>query len=170
VASGPYPDHTAWDPASPYFDAKTVRGQPTWHMVDVRYAREFARPVYLAEMRLHSGPGGALEHASLFRRNRLSIHALSPAEFDFICGLALTPLPEGLKLKPEKAGQAAQAHPSRNRHGGAGAAASKRKKGAAATAEADDSGSATLASVDAPSSPVAAPTAKRRKSTRGSTA
>lgn len=48
-----YADHTAFDKSSCYFDAKSDPASPTWFMVDVKYEREFSRPVYLAELRLH---------------------------------------------------------------------------------------------------------------------
>ncbi len=35
-----YPDHTQFDPASEYFDAKARRDSPTWVMVDCRLVRE----------------------------------------------------------------------------------------------------------------------------------
>ena len=122
-----YPDHTAWDSGSVYFDPKTDRHHPTWLMVDVKYQREFKRPVYLAELRLHaattatkhqvdSGAGSAAAAAavatsaaaaplagfSLFTRPRLSIHPLTQQQFDFLCSLESTPLPDSVQLKPEK--------------------------------------------------------------------
>jgi predicted RNA-binding protein with PUA-like domain len=114
------PDPTAWDSSSPYFDPRTDPKAPTWFLREVRYEKEFVRPVYLAELRLHSGEGGALHDCSLFRKLRLSIHPLSDAHFRFIEGLQHTPLPEEVKLKPERSksegGAAAPApHPSRNR-------------------------------------------------------
>src|SRR5690554_1708950 len=36
VASGPYPDATQFDPASPYYDAKARPEAPRWVLVDVR--------------------------------------------------------------------------------------------------------------------------------------
>ena len=115
------PDPTAWDASSPYFDPHTDPKTPTWFLREVRYEKEFVRPVYLAELRLHSGEGGALHDCSLFRKLRLSIHPLSDAHFRFIEGLQHTPLPEEIKLKPERSksegGAAAPPapHPSRNR-------------------------------------------------------
>lgn len=31
-----YPDHTAWDPASEGYDAKSTESNPRWFMVDVK--------------------------------------------------------------------------------------------------------------------------------------
>jgi predicted RNA-binding protein with PUA-like domain len=116
VCSAPYADPTAFDPASPYHDAKSVPDQPTWHLVDVQYERTFARPVYLAELRHYAETD---EHApvftkdfSLFRKFRLSIHPLSAEMFDFLVKCSERPLPDQVKLKKERS---SGDHPSRKR-------------------------------------------------------
>ncbi|KAK9899613.1 DUF55-domain-containing protein [Cystobasidium minutum MCA 4210] len=37
VCKESYPDHTAWDPTHPYYDASTKQDKPTWYMVDVMF-------------------------------------------------------------------------------------------------------------------------------------
>ncbi len=48
-----YPDHTAFDPDSKYFDPKSDPDNPRWLMVDVRYRRKLRRPVSLATLKAH---------------------------------------------------------------------------------------------------------------------
>ncbi|MCE4556006.1 EVE domain-containing protein [Roseateles cellulosilyticus] len=80
VCSAAYPDATQFDPASPYFDAKSPREVPRWLHVDVRW-RETTRLLSLKEMR------EAPELASmqvLQRGNRLSITPVSPQEWQAV--------------------------------------------------------------------------------------
>ncbi|RPH62068.1 MAG: EVE domain-containing protein [Burkholderiales bacterium] len=77
VASKPYPDPTQFDPASPYFDAKSPRDAPRWLLVDVRVLRK-TRYVPLAELRRHP----ALADMAVLRKgSRLSITPVTPAEW-----------------------------------------------------------------------------------------
>ena len=43
-----YPDHTAFDAGSKYFDAKSDPDNPRWFMVDVKYLRHTQRVISLA--------------------------------------------------------------------------------------------------------------------------
>ena len=80
VASGPYPDPTQFDPASPYFDPTARPSAPRWMLVDVRALR---RTPLLTPARLRSHP--ELAGMTVLRRgNRLSITPVAPAEWDFI--------------------------------------------------------------------------------------
>lgn len=84
VASEPYPDPTQFHPASEYFDPKATREKPIWHLVDVKWAKDFRRFVPLET--LHSDP--ALADMLILRRgNRLSITPLTAAEYRRICQL-----------------------------------------------------------------------------------
>jgi len=69
VASAAYPDPTQFDPASPYYDARSERSAPRWLLVDVRALRR-TRLLSLAQMR--ADPELA-EMLTLRRGNRLSI-------------------------------------------------------------------------------------------------
>lgn len=77
VASTAYPDPTQFDPASPYFDAKSTQESPRWMLVDVRVRRK-TRLLTLPEMR--ADPALA-DMAVLRRGNRLSITPVSPEEW-----------------------------------------------------------------------------------------
>ena len=80
IASAAQPDTTQFDPASPYFDAKSAPDQPRWLQLDVKLERK-TRLLPLAEMR------SAPELASLRmlqRGNRLSITPVTPAEWQAV--------------------------------------------------------------------------------------
>lgn len=80
VARPAYPDATQFDPASPYFDAKSSREAPRWLHVDVTLVRK-TRLVGLPELR--SRPELANMRV-LARGNRLSITPVDPAEWTFV--------------------------------------------------------------------------------------
>ncbi|NIV93813.1 EVE domain-containing protein [candidate division KSB1 bacterium] len=46
-----YPDHTAWDLDSKYYDPKSTPDNPRWFMVDVKWKQAFKRPVTLKKMK-----------------------------------------------------------------------------------------------------------------------
>ena len=71
-----YPDPTAFDPASEYFDAKSRREEPAWVMVDIRAVARLARPLPLVALRDEP----ALAGMELLRRGRrLSVQPVTPA-------------------------------------------------------------------------------------------
>lgn len=87
VVRNAYPDPTAFDRKSRYFDAASDADDPRWLMVDVKLVRKFARPVTLGTLREHAD--GALRDLWILRRgNRLSITPVTAAEWKFILRLA----------------------------------------------------------------------------------
>jgi len=82
-----YPDQTACEASSPYFDAKSTPEQPRWFMVDVRFRERYPRLVSLQELR--SIP--QLAHMVLLNNSRLSVQPVSAAEFKLIRALAHAP-------------------------------------------------------------------------------
>ena len=79
-----YPDHTALDPESEYFDAKSSKENPRWYMVDVRYKRHLRRNISLTELKQHH----ALCDMPLVRRgNRLSIMPVTDRQWHYILEL-----------------------------------------------------------------------------------
>ncbi|GAB4357268.1 MAG: EVE domain-containing protein [Methylohalobius crimeensis] len=84
VRSG-YPDHTAWDPDSPYFDPKSTSDHPRWYMVDVQLERKFSHPVTLPEMKVHPE---LAEFRLLKKGNRLSVMPVDPEHWHFILAFA----------------------------------------------------------------------------------
>jgi len=85
IVSAPYPDHTAFDPNSKYFDAKSDPANPRWVMVDLKFRRKTKRLISLEEIKQHAD---ALGDFPLVRRgNRLSILPLDQRQWDLILSL-----------------------------------------------------------------------------------
>jgi len=80
VASAPYPDPTQFDPASPYYDARSDPANPRWLLVDVRALR---KAPLLAISAIRDDPKLA-ELLILRRGNRLSITPVSAAHWRHI--------------------------------------------------------------------------------------
>lgn len=89
VASGPYPDPTQFDPASPYHDPASQPDAPRWLLVDVKAVRK-TRLLGLPELREDPALEGLL---ILKRGNRLSITPVEPAHEAHL--LALLKKPSG---------------------------------------------------------------------------
>ena len=80
-----YPDHSAFDPQSKYFDRRSKPESPTWFMPDVRFVERFPRMVTLAEIRATPG----LEEMVLVQRGqRLSVQPVTDTEWEIITALA----------------------------------------------------------------------------------
>ena len=80
-----YPDDTAFDPASRYFDAKSDPEKPIWLMVDVGYVRTFKAPITLAALKEIPG----LEDMMVIRKgSRLSVQPVTPQEWDIVLRIA----------------------------------------------------------------------------------
>ncbi|MDX1655416.1 MAG: EVE domain-containing protein, partial [Candidatus Competibacteraceae bacterium] len=79
-----YPDETARNPDSPYFDPRATPDNPRWYRVDVQLVRRLKRPITLAELKGHP----QLEGLALLRRgNRLSVLPVADEQWAFIVGL-----------------------------------------------------------------------------------
>jgi predicted RNA-binding protein with PUA-like domain len=90
-----YPDPTALDPKDPHFDAKSKKDDPTWFGVDVKAVEKLDRPVPLDEIKRTKG----LDKMALVRLGRLSVSAVTPAEWEIIVRMAKS---EGRVAKAEK--------------------------------------------------------------------
>ena len=84
ITSGAYPDHTAFDANSNYFDPKSDPENPRWLMVDVRYKRKLKRTITLAELKKYKK---LAEMQLLKRGNRLSIMPISKKHWNIILSL-----------------------------------------------------------------------------------
>lgn len=79
-----YPDPSAVDPDSPYFDAKASESSNPWSAVDVSFVERFA--VTLTLSRLKAEP--ALAHMPLVQKgSRLSVMPVSDGEWDAILAM-----------------------------------------------------------------------------------
>lgn len=84
VSRTAYPDPTQFDRASDYFEPKSTPAAPLWFQVDVRFAAKLPRFLTLDELR--GAP--ALADMPLFRRSRLSVQPVTPAQYETIVALA----------------------------------------------------------------------------------
>ena len=85
VVSKPFPDPTAVDSRSPYFDARAAAKGNPWLAVKVRFVAAFSRLLTLEELRMVPG----LEGMVLLRRgSRLSVQPVTPAEYRIVLKLA----------------------------------------------------------------------------------
>lgn len=81
VVRAGYPDHTAFDPESKYYDPKSDPDRPRWYMVDVCFKRRLSRTIPLAELKANP----ALADTLLVQRgSRLSITPLISAQWQAI--------------------------------------------------------------------------------------
>ena len=86
VVSQAYPDPTAFDKESKYYDEKSDPNNPRWFLVDVAYKKDFKHQISLEVMK--AMPELA-EMKVLQKGNRLSITPVSEQEFQAICSAGL---------------------------------------------------------------------------------
>jgi len=76
-----YPDHTAFDPDSKYYDPKSKKDNPAWMMIDLKYKKKFKNPVELSTIK----DNPKLKDMRLVQRgNRLSVFPIEKKEFNEI--------------------------------------------------------------------------------------
>ncbi|KAG0249441.1 hypothetical protein BG011_009315 [Mortierella polycephala] len=80
-----YPDHTAFDSKSHYYDTKSSKDDPRWFMVDVQFSRKLKRVLTLNELQQYKDK--ELSRMMLLRRGRLSVQPVTDAEMEFVMGL-----------------------------------------------------------------------------------
>jgi predicted RNA-binding protein with PUA-like domain len=81
-----YPDPTAADPKSEYYDAKSTVIKPLWYCVDVKLVRRTRTLISLATLREHAA--AELDGLLLLRRgSRLSVTPIEQQHWDFILTL-----------------------------------------------------------------------------------
>lgn len=85
IVRAAYPDSSAQNPASKYFDPKSTVTNPRWYMVDVHFVRKFDRIITLQALKQHAQ---LLNMPVLMRGSRLSITPVTPAQWQFILKLA----------------------------------------------------------------------------------
>ena len=80
IVRAAYPDFTAFDPNSKYFDPKSRQDEPRWFMVDVRLDDIFDMPVSLDDVKKTR----SLKDMVLVNNSRLSVQPVTKKEFDTI--------------------------------------------------------------------------------------
>lgn len=84
IASESYPDPTAFDPDSKYYDVKSDPTEPRWWLVDVAFVERFPRTISLRELKAEP----RLADMRLVQRgNRLSVMPVEPAHWEIILTL-----------------------------------------------------------------------------------
>lgn len=88
IAREAYPDQTAFDPRSKYFDPKSNPDHPRWYRVDVRYKRKLRRVITLAELKRHADRSAELAGMAVLQRgNRLSVTPVTEQQWHCILSL-----------------------------------------------------------------------------------
>ncbi|GMQ90025.1 MAG: EVE domain-containing protein [Gammaproteobacteria bacterium] len=81
IVRAAYPDPSAFDPGSPYYDPKSDAADPRWFMVDVQLVRRLQRLIGLAEIKRNP----ALRDMALVQRgNRLSVMPLTAKQWNAV--------------------------------------------------------------------------------------
>jgi predicted RNA-binding protein with PUA-like domain len=76
-----YPDHTQFDPDHKHFDPTSLKKEPRWYMVDIKFIEKFKNPVTLKQIKNNS----KLKDFRLIQRgNRLSVMPVTKDEWDEI--------------------------------------------------------------------------------------
>ncbi|WP_428264426.1 EVE domain-containing protein [Haliangium sp.] len=84
VVKNGYPDHTAFDPESPYHDPKSDPDAPRWFMVDVAFVEAFPALVPLATLQQTAG----LEDMVVTKKGmRLSVQPVTREEWRIVLRL-----------------------------------------------------------------------------------
>ena len=83
------PTESAFNEKHPYFDPKSSRDNPKWHLVHVAFKQKFPELISLETLKSHARPYyGPLENMQLVKQSRLSVSKVAKAEWDFIMSLA----------------------------------------------------------------------------------
>jgi predicted RNA-binding protein with PUA-like domain len=84
ITRNAYPDPTALDASSPYYDPKSTAENPRWYMVDVQFVRRLKHPISLQQLKTDS----RLQGLALLRRgNRLSVMPATAQQWKYILSL-----------------------------------------------------------------------------------
>lgn len=83
IARAGYPDPTARDPSSDYFDPKAGDDDPRWYTVDVEFVEAFPAVVSLDTLRATPG----LEKMLVINKSRLSVQPVTDQEYDIVVRL-----------------------------------------------------------------------------------
>lgn len=75
-----YPDPTARDPQSDYYDPKASDEDPRWYMVDIEFVEKLPRFIPLSELNLTAG----LEEMLVNQKSRLSVQPVEKEHFEVV--------------------------------------------------------------------------------------
>ena len=86
VSREAFPDYTAWDVNSKYFDPKASSDNPTWQMVEIEFVCVFSHFISLQELKEHPDLGSMIVTQ---KGSRLSIQPVEKQHFNIIKKLGL---------------------------------------------------------------------------------
>ena len=84
VVKESYPDHTAFEPESKYYDPKSNPENPRWFMVDIKFKKKFKDVISLAALKENPDLSNML---ILRKGNRLSVTPVSKSDWDGVMGM-----------------------------------------------------------------------------------
>lgn len=84
IVTAGYPDATAQNPDSNYYDPKSTDENPRWYRVDVKFVRKFRRTISLAELKTQAT---LVEMPLLRKGNRLSVMLIASQTWQTIIDL-----------------------------------------------------------------------------------
>jgi predicted RNA-binding protein with PUA-like domain len=88
VVRAGYPDPTQFDPRDKHYDGESLRDDPRWYAVDIKFDSKFTREVTLSELR---GTPALADMQLLRRGNRLSVQPVTPGEWKQILKMGTHP-------------------------------------------------------------------------------
>lgn len=84
VSRESFPDLSALDPKSQYYDPKATKEKPIWYMVEVKFVKKFDQLIPLEQLKTEPG----LEDMVILRKgNRLSITPVTKKQYEIIVSL-----------------------------------------------------------------------------------
>lgn len=84
IVSESYPDHTAFDPESKYYDPKASPNNPRWFMRDIKFIKKFDNIISISELRAKPNLSAMVV---LRAGNRLSISPVTADEWQEIIAM-----------------------------------------------------------------------------------
>ncbi len=78
-----YPDFTALDPQSTYYDPKASKENPRWVLVDLQFEKKFKKKILRSQLKLLP----SLKNMILLTHSRLSIQPIEKKQFDILTNL-----------------------------------------------------------------------------------
>ena len=83
VVKEAYPDFTAFDKKSKYFDPKSTEEKPNWYMVDIQFVKKFKKVITLEEIKSIE----SLKNMILIKNSRLSVQPVKQEEFNKVLNI-----------------------------------------------------------------------------------
>jgi predicted RNA-binding protein with PUA-like domain len=84
ISRSGHPDYFSWRKGHKYFDPKSTKVSPVWHMVEIEFVKRFPEIVSLATLKAHKG----LNQMMVTQKgSRLSVQPVTRIEFNIVSRL-----------------------------------------------------------------------------------